>query len=119
MFELNPNEEQRRTFIREIHVQQPKDSAFRSFSFRAEFLDIRQAEIDAIIEDSDYADRDLLRKVLVGWQDIVGPDKQPVPFSEEVREQLIERPWVRTPMVRVYFEVINGGRVKDRKRKNS
>ena len=64
--------------------------------------------------DGDDIDRDLLREVLVNWgDDVCDEDDKPLPFSHELREQLISSIAATSALVKAYSDVINGRKLKN------
>lgn len=77
---------------------------------------IPQAEFSAIYKDGGN-DEDLLRKVVVGWgTDMVDANNDPVPFSEDELDSMIDTSYVRIAFVNGYLECSSG---KAAARKNS
>lgn len=79
--------------------------------------DAEKAERDRIlaIEDAGEqlkADRASLAAVIKKWDDIVDPDKSPVPFTPKHVDQLLKQPWARFAVWKAYHESQNGGEAR-------
>jgi hypothetical protein len=53
------------------------------------------------------ADEEMLRGALIGWQGIVGPDKEPILFSSEARDRLLDVPIIRVALARALQDAIS------------
>ena len=48
-------------------------------------------------------------EALQGWgEDVTGEDARPLPFDEENKARLLKIPYVRTGVVRAYFDAMSG-----------
>ena len=68
----------------------------------------RRSDEEALVQDTDVA-----REVLAGWTGVIDDDGKQIPFSETVRDQLLEIPTVASQIVVAWFDSN-----KDAKRKN-
>jgi hypothetical protein len=75
----------------------------------AEFQALDQDRIDAIIGGEAEIDADLLTECLVGWKGVQDADGAELPVSDEGRVRLLKIPYVRSALVRAFFESISGG----------
>ena len=55
-----------------------------------------------------------LRSVILSLDDMVGEDQVPLPYSEALRDQLLARPFVRTGLLRAYFDALSGAKAATR-----
>lgn len=55
----------------------------------------------------------LLRAVLVGWDGIGDEDGQPVPFTPEMRDRIIDDASVQSALVTEYFNCLAGNKTKN------
>ena len=53
-------------------------------------------------------DVDFLRHVIVSLEDLVDESDAPVPYCDEVRDQLLKRGYVRKGLIQAYFNTVNG-----------
>ncbi|MCX2697073.1 hypothetical protein [Ochrobactrum chromiisoli] len=58
-------------------------------------------------ERADHEKKQLLL-VVKNWDDVLGEDKTPVPFSEEILAQAIQQRWFRDALYRAYAESLSG-----------
>ena len=98
-----------RTFTHRVRVQVPVDGGHREEPFKVTYRVIEQAKVDdfdlAKTEDQD----DFMRSVIVGMDDLADANGQPLPYSDDVRDQVIRIPYARLPLIRGYFEGIGRG----------
>ncbi len=78
-------------------------------SITAEFERITLSEMRAL-RDAEENDLPLLRRVLVGWEDVSDEDGNPMPFSEAARDALIDDPIILLALSRAYAEEALTGR---------
>ena len=76
-------------------------------TFTVTFLEIDEDELNAIFEEP-KSDIVLLKRVLVGWDDMVGSDEAPIPYSAETRDQVAKKPYLRSAVVQAYVNAILG-----------
>lgn len=53
-------------------------------------------------------DRNIARECLIGWKDVSDPDGNPVEFSDEARDRLLNLLYVRAAIVRAYADALSG-----------
>lgn len=95
-------------------------------TFIAHFPRLSQSEIDEIVKraklteeaDSDsvddkLTDDELARKVLIGWDEVIDDQGQPVEFSPAMRDKLLEIFPVRPSVVKAWFESVSGVKRKN------
>jgi hypothetical protein len=97
-----------------VPVNVPKDGGgFSTFTFTAEFKAHSQDEIDALLEKlNGDTDEDVLEGILIGWTGVVGPDDETFPYSEANKTTLLNISYVRTALVRAFFEASTGNKAK-------
>lgn len=106
------------TYTWPVEVKIPADGGrFDKQTFDAVFkrlpqtrlVEIRkQYEIDNLVSDVEIA-----REVLVGWVGITDADKQDIPFSEKMCEELLNIPRVAFAIVTAFTESISGAKRKN------
>lgn len=88
-----------------VTVNIPQDGGrTRKSVFSAEFELLPQDEFSAIYREDGGNDEDLLRRVLVGWQDVGDADGEAIDFNADAREMMIRIPYVRAAIVSAYLE---------------
>lgn len=97
-----------------INVPTGQDGTFTKRTFRVKFKLKTQSEMDAAVEQLKANDVDILKDLLVGWPDgeIQDPDGNNLAYSEDIRDQLIDIPYVRTGLLEAYFKAANGQKAK-------
>lgn len=109
MFKIKHNSD----FTWPVKVQVPTDGRHQEQQFTARFKVVERSRFEDISSGDATAETALLREVLLGWEGVADESGEALPFSEQVRDQLLEIPYVRTAVVEAFFEGIAG-----RKRKN-
>ena len=92
-----------------VEVNIPRDGGHTTkATFNAQFRIIDQDEFSGIY-DQKGTDRDLISRVCVGWdQTVCDESGEPIPFSEEALDSMVNIPYVRTAMVKAYLDCANG-----------
>ncbi|MEA3265209.1 MAG: hypothetical protein U9R07_17190 [Pseudomonadota bacterium] len=96
-------------FTHEVKVQVPVDGGHKEQSFKATFRVLPLDQLTAEDEDASSDDQsqvNTLRKVVVGLDDLVDDAGEPVPYSDEIRDQLIGVPYVRIALMQTYIRAI-------------
>lgn len=93
------------TFEATVKVNHPKHG---KSEFTAEFLLVGQDEYDELAREGDAA---IVERVLVGWSGVRDADKQPLPFSADVRTAMTQRAYLRTAIIRAYVAGYTGARL--------
>lgn len=93
------------TFTHTVHVMVPVDGGHKEQTFKATFGVISIEELEKVQDDE--GQRGVLQKVLRGMDDLIGDDDQPVPYSDELRDQLINVPYVRIALFQTYLGAIS------------
>jgi hypothetical protein len=57
-------------------------------------------------EDGEAAQKASLRKVIVTMFDLIGEDEQPLPYSDELRDQLLDMAYVRLALLQTYTKAL-------------
>lgn len=98
--------ERQPSFAAEVTATQPTLAGPVEVTFQAKFRALRFSELEAYggtAEDNERFLRDVLLHV-----DVVGDDEAVVPWSESLRDQLIDTPWLRTPLMLAYRRALTG-----------
>lgn len=106
------------TYTWPVEVRFPKDNGeVGKEIFTATFKRIPQSRIDEIKHmaqtSESMSDRDLACEVLCGWDNIVDEHGQKVPYSESMRDELLDRPMVATAIVLAFTESLSGAKRKN------
>ena len=96
-------------FTHSVKVCVPVDGGHREETFKATFRVIPIDELDdtATLEGQQV----LLRRVVSHLDELIGDDEKPLPYSDELRDQLIAVPYVRAAMFQTYLAAITLTRV--------
>lgn len=101
------------TFTWPVTVNVPRDGGgFVTHEFTAEFKLQEQSKLDRLLEQFRNEDRDILKELLVGWEGVSDAEGNVMLFTEETRDHLIDIPYVRTGLLKAYFESSSGNKVK-------
>lgn len=102
MFKVSPNP----TFTHQVKVSVPIDGGYREQTFKATFRVIA-ADDDERDLNTAQGSTSFLKDAVVGMDDIVGEDDQPLSYSDELRDQLLRLPFVRAALARTYFQAVS------------
>ena len=97
------------TFSRTVKIKVPVDGGFEDQSIKATFRVLSAETIEKAELATGQGSTKFLKDVLVKLDDIVGEDGQPVPYSDKLRDQIIQLPYVRRPLHDEFFAGIQGG----------
>jgi hypothetical protein len=95
------------TFTRTVDVKVPKGEGFETQSFQATFRVIEETEAETTIGDTEPV-KDMLRARIVSMDDLADANGKKVPYSETVREQVLNLPYVRLALIAVYNRALFG-----------
>ena len=98
------------TFKRTVKVSVPNDAGYEEQSFIATYKVLDTATADSFGLDTEKGSADFVRAILISLDDIVGADKKPVPYSDELRDQVIAVPYARMALVRTYMAAVGGAK---------
>lgn len=107
MFVVDPQPQ----FTHTVTARVPVDGGFEDQSFKVRYRVMDDDALAAIDMKEAKSAIAFLREVVVGLDDIEGKEKQSLPYSDALRDQLIALPYVRTPMVRGYFDAVYQARL--------
>lgn len=80
--------------------------------FVAEFTPIPQSELEALSSEQ-ATDREIARRILVGWNGVQDADGTELAFTEDNRETLIDLHPVAACLVRKYYDEISSAKRKN------
>lgn len=98
-------------FVRPIKIMEPNGKGgFTEQNFNAHFTALPDSEMDSILKNTDQnTDVISMSRVWTGWDGIkIEGSKDELPFSEDLRGQLLSRPYVRFPVAKAYFAAMTG-----------
>lgn len=94
------------TFTHPVKMLVPADGGHKPQHFKATFrvLDTdREGAFDLSTAEGSTA---FLQAIVTHMDELVGADEQPVPYSDELRDKLIRWPFVRSALVRTYYDAV-------------
>lgn len=106
MFIIDQNPE----FTRKVKVMVPVNGGHEQQDFTARFRVVPVDESAQFDLTTSSGVVDMIKHVLVRCDDIVDAAKNPVEWNDQVRSQLLAKPYTRSPLLAAYFAAINGER---------
>lgn len=96
-----------------VQVNVPRDGGgFATHEFTAEYKMLDQSKIDIALEKFKNDDSDMLKEVVIGWNGVQDSNGDLLQFTEENRDTLLDIPYVRTALMKGFFEAVSGNKVK-------
>lgn len=96
------------TFTHDVEVRVPTDGGFTDQKFKATF-EVMPTETFAEYNMSDAASStEFLRAVVKHMDELVDRDERPVPYSDTMRDRLLNVPYLRSALARTYFKAVGG-----------
>jgi len=94
-----------------VKVETPNEKGtFDKSSFMAEF---KRCDMDELDELRKLPQRDVIKTVLVGWDDLVDLQKQPVPFSPATRDVVLLIPQAVLALIEAFWASIHKAKEKN------
>ncbi|BAV64764.1 hypothetical protein [Sphingobium cloacae] len=106
MFKVDPNP----TFTHTVKVKVPVDGGFREETLKATYSVVPASELEGFDLDESQSSQAFLTRTVIGLDDIVDAEGNPLSFNHAVRDALFDLPYVRIALARVYFEGVAGAR---------
>lgn len=97
-------------FTAPVKVTVPVEGGVRESTFTGRFRAVSVSEAESFNLMSSEGTSDYLRAILVGWDGIVDDDGQPISFSDETRNDLIDIPFIRTAILTTYNTAMLGAK---------
>lgn len=91
-------------FTHPVKVFVPSDGGHVEQTFKATFI-VEDVEKLSEIQD-EGGQKAVLQRVVCHMDDLEGDDGQPVPYSDQIRDQLIGLPFVRFALFLTYVEAV-------------
>lgn len=96
-----------------VVVNVPQDGgSYKKHTFDAKFQIFGQAKIDEILQKFRNDDHDMIVEILAGWENVQDSDGNNLEYSDANKTALIDIPYVRTAIVKAYFECVGGAGAK-------
>ncbi|WP_242415089.1 phage tail assembly chaperone [Sphingomonas panni] len=107
MFVADPNP----TFTHEVTARVPVNGGYEEQKFKVTYRVLTDEQLGAFDLNDNGSAAAFLRQAVTGLDDIAGADKKALPYSDNLRDQIIGLPYARVPMVRGYFEAVYPARL--------
>ncbi|MBU0931322.1 MAG: hypothetical protein KJ585_04885 [Alphaproteobacteria bacterium] len=104
MFRVDPDP----VFTHDVKVSVPVDGGFVPQTFKATFRLMSTNEVATFDLEDGGASTTFLRRVVIGMDEVVDSANEPLPYSDQLRDQLLDLPYVRVALARTYFSAISG-----------
>lgn len=99
-FKINANPE----FSRTVRVLVPEGDGHVEHTFEARFRVVDETDDNELVSRDGM--KSFLREAIVSFDDIVGTDNQPMSYSEELRDQMLARSYVRLALMSTYSTAV-------------
>lgn len=97
-------------FSRSVLVLVPEADGSRKETLRATYQAMPSSEADKYDVNTAEGTRAFLRVVLIHVDDIADEHGKALPYSDAVRDQLIDLPWARNALAVTYFDEVGKAR---------
>lgn len=94
-------------FTHTVTVSMPVDGGFEEQSFKARFALLPSSEVDDLKVDTAAGMKDFLRRVIVSFDDIVNDAGDPIPYSDKLRDTVLDQQPARLALFRTYFAAVS------------
>jgi hypothetical protein len=98
------------TFKHKVKIMTPVDGGHREESVQTTFNVLSTEELKDYDLATPEGTSDFLRRIIVKIDDIEGEDGQALPWSDELRDQLLVMPHVRMALSQSYFTAVSKAR---------
>src|SRR3546814_273597 len=92
------------TFRHVVTAMVPIDGGFREETFAVTYNAIPAEDVDQFDTGTVKGSTAFLRRVIFSLDDIAGPDGKALPYSDELRDEVIRFPWARRAIAAGYFD---------------
>lgn len=95
-------------FTHTVKVRVPVDGGFREETVNATYRVVPIEELEGFDLSSTDGSTAFLKRAIARLDDLVDEAKKPVDYSDELRDRIINTPFVRVALVRDYFAATGG-----------
>lgn len=92
------------TFTHPVTVMVPSDGGHSQQKFKATFAVEDVDELSHIQDEG--GQKAVLQRVITNMSDLIGDDDKPLPYSDQLRDQLIGVPYVRIALFKTYIDAV-------------
>lgn len=96
-------------FVEDVAVDVPDGSGWRREVLRTRFRALPVSDMEMLEEEGGAVA--LLDRAVVAFEDLAGPDGQPVPGDGEWRKRLLDYAFIRTALIKTYYVAQAGVRL--------
>lgn len=97
----------RYTFTRTVEVFVPTDGGHERQDLKATFGVVPAEEQDSYDLGTTEGSTAFLEKIVVRFDDLAGEDKQPLAYSDALRDRLLRFQFIRLALVAAYTRAVN------------
>ncbi|AZV77933.1 hypothetical protein EBB79_08510 [Parasedimentitalea marina] len=90
------------TFSRTVKVKVPDGDGHLEQSFKGLFKVVPSDQSEGLDWFETEGVKEFLREVMISADDLVDDKEKPIPYSEEIREGLLNLPYVRMALLKTY-----------------
>lgn len=94
-------------FTHTVTAMVPIDGGYEKQPFKVTYRAIGDEETDAFDLNTTKGSTDFLRRIVVRLDDLLDANKEAIPYSDAVRDQVLALPWARKAITRGYIEAVN------------
>lgn len=105
------NVDEETTFTHTATIMVPVDGGHREDTITATFRVVPIDEVEKFDLATTSGNTSFLKAVLVKLDDLIDRHKKPVPYTDEIRDHVLNLPHARVGLTRCYFAAI--GRAKE------
>jgi hypothetical protein len=98
------------TFKRPVEISVPSDNGHEKQTLTATYKALAAEEADKFDLSTQSGSAEFLRAVIVKLDDVVGENNEVLPYSDNLRDQIIAMPYARMPLARAYMEAVGGAK---------
>lgn len=106
MFKVTDNP----TFTHEVKVMVPADGGHREESLKATYRVLPIDEMRKFALDTPQGGTEFLRAVILKLDDLVGEDKKPITYNDDVRDRVLALPYCRAALAQGYFDAVSSAK---------
>ncbi|WP_342237174.1 hypothetical protein [Inquilinus sp. OTU3971] len=99
------------TFKRPVKAQKPADGGFETVSFDATFRLLGLDELEQFDTTTVAGTTQFLQSVVVDLAGVLDQNKQPIPYSDRLRDRVVNTHYARAALIQEYFDGAKGGRL--------
>lgn len=95
-------------FVHTVKVRVPVDGGHEDQSFKARFRVVDMDEIAKI--ETTEGRRAAVKRIVISMEELVDSEGNPVSYSDALRDQLVQQPYVEIALYRTYLEAVTGAK---------